>query len=173
MKKIILYIIIAVSFTSCGSYNSIDSFYEAHKNDNNVTAIQVPRFMLSTVGNLIPEMNEFVGNIKDLRYIQLNPKNDSESRLINSQINNLTTANFKEIYRKNEDENRTLVSLRERRDVVKEIMIYSNKNNKNSILYLNGDFNPAKVREYANDKKFDNLLNNFTNQYNVDSPATN
>ena len=173
MKKIILYIIITVSFTSCGSYNSIDSFYEAHKNDNNVTAIQVPRFMLSTVGNLIPEMNEFVGNIKDLRYIQLNPKNDSESRLINSQINNLTTANFKELYRKNEDENRTLVSLRERRDVVKEIMIYSNKNNKNSILYLNGDFNPAKVREYANDKKFDNLLNNFTNQYNVDSPATN
>jgi len=161
-----------VTSSACGSYNSIDNFYEAHKNDNNVTAIQVPRFMLSTVGNLIPEMNEFVGNIKDLRYIQLNPKNDGESRLINSEINSITTTSFKEIYRKNEDQNRTLVSLRERKDVVKEIMIYSNKNNKNSILYLNGDFNPAKVREYANDKKFDILINNFTNQYNIDSPNT-
>jgi len=121
--------------------------------------------MLSTVGNLIPEMNEFVGNIKDLRYIQLNPKNDNEGRLINTQINSLTTSNFKEIYRKNENEKRTLVSLRERKDVVKEIMIYSNNNNKNTILYLNGNFNPAKVRQYASEEKFDSLINNFTQQY--------
>ena len=157
MKKSILYIFVVILITSCGSYNSIDSFYEAHKNDNNVTAIRVPRFMLTSISNLMPEMDSFFRNVKDLRYIQLSPKNDNEGRLINTEINNLTATKFIEVYRKNENENRTLVSLRERKDVVKEILIYSNKNNKNSILYINGNFDPEKVRQYANEEKFDGL----------------
>jgi len=55
---------------SCGSYNSIDTFYEAHKNDNQVTAIRVPHFMISLLSNISPEINALIGNTKDLRYMQ-------------------------------------------------------------------------------------------------------
>ena len=54
--------------SSCGSYNSIDTFYNAHKNDNQVTAVRVPQFMLSMISEISPEMQALVGTTKDLRY---------------------------------------------------------------------------------------------------------
>ncbi|HBK71568.1 MAG TPA: DUF4252 domain-containing protein, partial [Flavobacteriaceae bacterium] len=102
MKRYII-ILLTLLLSSCGSYNSINSFYNAHKNDANVTAIQVPNYLLSLLRNPSGEMNNFMGNVKDIRYIQLSPKTDNDSRLISNQINNLTTNNFVEVFRERKD----------------------------------------------------------------------
>ncbi|MBT8292365.1 MAG: DUF4252 domain-containing protein, partial [Eudoraea sp.] len=65
-KKFVLFALV-LTFSACGSYNSIDNFYNAHKNDNQVTAIRVPQFMLSLLGNISPQMKSLIGNTKDLR----------------------------------------------------------------------------------------------------------
>jgi len=169
MKKISI-IILLFTLLSCGSYNSINSFYNEHKNDTNVTAIRVPQFMLSLLRNASPEMNNFMGNVNDIRYIQLNPKNETESIAISNQISNLTTNSFVEIFRKNEDLKRTLISVREKKDVVKEIIIYKNSDKNNSVFYMNGNFDPNTVKKYAKDGSFEKLSNSLMQQYNFTTP---
>lgn len=160
-------------FISCGSYNSINSFYNLHKNDDNVTAFRVPNFMLNLLRGSSGEMNSFMNNVSDIRFIQLNPKTETERTSINNQINGLVSNNFIEVFRKNEDKKRTLVSIRENRDVVKEIIIYKNGLNNNSIFYFKGNFDPNKVRKYVKENKFDNLSNTVLQQFNFNSTLDN
>lgn len=166
MRKCILLLFVLTLF-SCGSYNSINSFYNAHKNDAQVTAIQVPQYLLSLLRHSSGEMNGFMGNVRDIRYIQLSPKSDVEANNIRNEINGLVSNNFVDVYRKNNDDIRTLISLRERKDVVKEIIIYKNGAKNNSVFYLNGNFNPQRVRNYINEGKLDNLTNSVFQQMNV------
>lgn len=76
-------------------------------------------------------------------------------------------SSFIEVYRKNDDLNRNVVSIREKRDAVKEILIYNNNNLNGSFLYFNGDFDPAKVRLMAQNEEFQKLGDALINQYNM------
>ena len=166
MKKIVA-LTVFIFMLSCGSYNSINSFYNAHKNDANVTAIRVPQYMLSLIRNASPDMNSFLDGVKDIRFIQLSPNTDFQRNQISNQINNLTNDSFIEVFRKNQDDIRTLISVREKKDVVKEIVISKNGLKNNSVFYLNGNFNPERVREYAKSDKLDNLTNTVLGQFNL------
>ncbi|MFS4468204.1 DUF4252 domain-containing protein [Maribacter sp. 2210JD10-5] len=151
--------------TSCGSYNSIDTFYNAHKNDNQVTAVRVPQFMLTLISGVSPEMQSLIGNTKDLRYMQFPSATPTRTQFLNKQMNGITGNSFIEVYRKNDELKRNIVSIREKRDVVKEILIYNNNAETGSFLYFNGNFDPVKVRELAKNNQFENLGTDFLNQY--------
>lgn len=171
-KKSISCLLLITLFLSCGSYNSIDSFYEANKNKNGVTAFHMPRFLLSTLKNVVPELGSFTSGIKELRYMQIPNQNSQDVSRVTNQINNLTNANFIEVFRKNEDPVRTLVTVRERKDVVKEIIYFKTNSTQNSIFYLQGDFNPLEVRKLAEEQKFDEFVNSLSQQYQWNSTST-
>ena len=170
MKKILTILGLLLVF-GCGSYNSIDNFYEAHKNDNQVTAIRVPQFMLSLVSEISPEMKSLVGNTKDLRYMQFPSNTKSQTQFLNNQMNNFASSSFIEVFRKNDELKRNVVSIREKRDVVKEILIYNNNNTTGSFLYFNGNFDPIKVRELAKNSEFDDFSNGLLPQMNLTTPG--
>ena len=170
MKKIIL-ILSFLTFLSCGSYYKMANFYSAHKNDDKVTAMQVPRFMFTVLKGLSPEMNSVLANVNDLRYIQLQPKNKSAQQTIQAEINQLTNERFTDIYRKNDTYKRTLVSVREQGSVIKEVIVHTTANEKHTVLYLNGNFNPNTIKEYAETGKFDNLAQSITQQYSWNTTA--
>ncbi|MFK7747702.1 MAG: DUF4252 domain-containing protein [Kordia sp.] len=169
MIKRTLFLFSLVLLSSCGSYNSIDTFYEAHKNDDQVTAVRVPRFMLSLLGNISPEMNSLIGNTKDLRYMQFPSATPERTTFLNNQMNNMTSSSFIEVYRKNDNQKRNVVSIREKRDAVKEILIYNNNTARGSFLYFNGNFDPVKVREMAKNEDFQKLGEGIINQFNMGS----
>ncbi|RKR13347.1 uncharacterized protein DUF4252 [Maribacter vaceletii] len=171
MLKNILYISIFLIISSCSSYNSIDSFYNAHKNDNHVTAVRVPHFMLSLLSNISPEMQSLIGNTKDLRYMQFPSETAEKTNVLNTQMNGITGNSFIEVYRKNDNLKRNVVSIREKKNSVKEILIYNNNNENGSFLYFNGNFDPVKVREMAKNNQFESLGNNLINQINYSSPG--
>ncbi|VAW12478.1 FIG00651850: hypothetical protein [hydrothermal vent metagenome] len=167
MIKRTLFILSLTLFTSCGSYNSIDSFYNAHKNDNHVTAVRVPQFMLALIGNISPEMKSLVGNTRDLRYMQFPSSTPARTEFLNKQMNGITGNSFIEIYRKNDNLKRNIISVREKRSAVKEILIYNNNNLNGSFLYFNGNFDPAKVRQMAKNEEFQKLGEGLINQFNM------
>ncbi len=170
MKKY-SFILLFSALISCGSYHSINSFYNVHKNDANVTAFRVPHFMFNLLrGSQESDMNSFLNNVSDIRFIQLNLKSATESIAVSNQINGLVSNRFIEIYRKNEDAKHTLISVRENRDVVKEIIIYKNGKNHHSVFYLSGNFNPVKVRRYVKNGRFDKLSNSVLQQFHF-NPA--
>lgn len=157
------------SMTSCGSYNSIDSFYNSHKNDNQVTAIRVPQFMFGLLSGISPEMQSLIGNTKDLRYMQFPSTTPERTEFLNTQMNGITGNSFIEVYRKNDDLKRNVISIREKKNSVKEILIYNNNLLQGSFLYFNGDFDPIKVREMAQNADFDKLTEGLLNQYKLKS----
>ena len=173
MIKRTLFLLTLALLSSCGSYNSIDSFYETHKNDDQVTAVRVPRFMLSLLGNISPEMNSLIGNTKDLRYMQFPSATPERTKFLNNQMNSMTGSSFIEVYRKNDNQKRNVVSIREKRDAVKEILIYNNNTTNGSFLYFNGNFDPVKVRQMAKNEDFQKLGSGLINQYNLGSPSEN
>lgn len=173
MIKRVLFILAIILISSCGTYNSIDGFYEAHKNDDQVTAVRVPRFMLSMIGNISPEMNSLIGNTKDLRYMQFPSATPEKTQFLNKQANGLAGSSFIEVYRKNDELKRNVVSIREKRDAVKEIIIYNNNLNRGSFLYFNGNFDPVKVRQMAKNEEFRKLGDGLINQFGMGTPSIN
>lgn len=164
MIKRALFFCSLVLLSSCGSYNTIDSFYEVHKNDDQVTAVRVPRFMLSMLSNISPEMNSLIGNTRDLRYMQFSSETPERTKFLNTQMNSMTGSSFIEVYRKNDNKKRNVISIREKRNTVKEILIYNNNTTRASFLYFNGNFDPVKVRAMAQNEDFQNLGDGFMNQ---------
>ena len=173
MIKRTLFLLGLFFISACSSYNSIDNFYNVHKNDNQVTAIRVPQFMLSLLGNISPEMKSLVGNTKDLRYMQFPTATTERTQFLNKEMNGITGNSFIEVYRKNDNLKRNVVSIREKKDVVKEILIYNNNTASGSFLYFNGNFDPVKVRELANNQEFRELGDGLINQYKLGTPKTN
>ena len=169
MIKKIIFLVCVLTLSACGSYNSIDRFYNAHKNDSQVTAIRVPQFMLSLLGNISPEMKSLIGNTKDLRYMQFPSATPERTQYLNTQMNTITGNSFIEVFRKNDELKRNVISIREKRNAVKEILIYNNNNIRGSFLYFNGDFDPVKVREMAKNSEFNELPNSLVKEFNMQS----
>ncbi len=158
-------------FLSCSTYNSIDNFYDAHKNDSNVLAVRVPHFMLTMVSNVSPEMKAMIGNTKDLRFMRFASTTPARTQFLNKKMNNLVGSSFIEVYRKNDDLKRSVVSVREKRNTVKEILVYKNNNTTGSFLYFNGNFDPLKVRELAKSEQFETLGEGLINQFGMSTPG--
>lgn len=169
MKKILL-LLLLVGLSSCGSYNSIDSFYEAHKNDDHVTAIRVPQFMFALLSNADPEVQSLFGTTRDLRYMKFPSKTVARTEFFNKQMNNITSNSFVEVYRKNNETKRNVISIREKKNTVKEIIIYNNNNLNGSILYFNGNFDPVKVRAMAKNNKFEKFSENLIQEFSPNTP---
>ncbi len=164
------FILALLCMFSCGSYNSIDSFYETHKNDAQVTAIRVPQFMLALVSEISPDMKSLVGSTKDLRYMRFPSTTAAQTRFLNNQMNSFASNSFIEVFRKNNDLKRNVISLREKRNVVKEILIYNNDNVTGSFLYFNGNFDPVKVRQLAKNSEFQRFTDGLVPQFNLTTP---
>ncbi len=169
MIKKFIFLVFVLTLSACGSYNSIDRFYNAHKNDSQVTAIRVPQFMLSLLGNISPEMKSLIGNTKDLRYMQFPSATPERTQYLNTQMNTITGNSFIEVFRKNNELKRNIISIREKRNAVKEILIYNNNNIRGSFLYFNGDFDPVKVREMAKNSEFNELPNSLVKEFKMQS----
>ncbi len=173
MLKRTLIILGITLITSCSTYNSIDGFYNAHKNDNQVTAVRVPRFMLSLISNISPEMGSLIGNTKDLRYMQFPSATPARTEFLNKEMNGITGNSFIEVYRKNDDLKRNVVSIREKKNTVKEILIYNNNGLSGSYLYFNGNFDPVKVRQMAKSEEFQKLGDGLINDFGTTTPSVN
>lgn len=172
MIKRIIGVVTFLLLVSCGSYNSIDGFYNAHKNDNQVTAIRVPQFMFTLISGISPEMKSLVGNTKDLRYMQFPSTTPEKAEFLNQQMNSITGNSFIEVYRKNDNLERHVISIREKGNVVKEILLYNNNNINGSFLYFKGNFDPVKVREMVQAEEFQQLGDGLIDQYTTGTSGT-
>lgn len=173
MIKRTLYLYSLLLMASCGSNNSIDTFYNAHKDDNQVTAVRIPKFMLTLISGISPEMQSLVGNTKDLRYMRFPSTTPARTQFLNKQMNGITGNSFIEVYRKNDELKRNVISIREKRNSVKEILIYNNDNLNGSFLYFNGDFDPIKVREMAKNNEFGKMGDGLIQQFSHETPGIN
>ena len=149
---------------SCAS-SSIDSFYNAHKDDDQVLAIRVPEVMLNLISGISPEMQGVIGSTTDVRFMKFQGLSQPRIQTLYNQMSNMTGNSFIEVYRKNDEIKRNVVSIREKRNTVREILVYSNDQFNATFLYFNGEYDPARVKSMAESEQLtkfsDGLLQQF------------
>ena len=158
MKNIfrILLLIVFINLLSCSSSQSFNNFYNHHKNDNNVSSFQVPSYLRTLIKNASPELNDIFKNVRDFKSISFTDCTAQQSAEINDEIN-MITKNYTDVLRKNTEEKRSLVSVKEKGDVIKEIIIHTYKNNNHHILFLKGNFDPERIQSLANENELNDL----------------
>lgn len=157
MKKSFIVLCLAWIIISCSSYQEFNRFYNSHKNDNNVSSFEVPKFLKSMARGISPEISNMLGNVKDFKSISFTDCSAEQSALINNQINGITK-NFTDVHRENTPEKRSLISVKEKGDKITELLIHHFSNNNHKVLFLRGDFDPAKIKNITSEDGLDNLL---------------
>ncbi len=161
----LIVLLLLLSLNACGSAHSVDQFYNKHKDDDQVTALRIPSVVIDMLSDLSPEMKSLFGDTDDIRLMKFSGMSPAKFNSLNTQINNLTSSSFIEVYRKNEEAKRNVISIREKRNVVKEILFYKTDSFNTTLLYLNGNFEPSKVRNLAESDQFNKVSETLNLQY--------
>ena len=69
----------------------------------------------------------------------------------------MITKNYTDIRRKNTEEKRTLISVKEKGDIIKEVIIHKSNDNNHYILFLKGNFNPERIQSFVNTNELNDL----------------
>lgn len=163
MKKIIVSSSMCLLLLSCG--NSFQSFYNNHKNDIGATSFQVPNFMKAVLGSISPEAKSLVGNITDLKYIKFENIPEVKRTLLISELSNVTNSGYKDMFRKNEALATRIISVKESGVVLTDVILFHSNEKRTTAFYLEGKFDPDKIKTLSDPEKFDNLTGQLLNAY--------
>lgn len=161
-KKFILILICSVLF-SCGS--SFQSFYNNHKNDIGATSFQVPNFMKAMLGLMNPEAKKVVGNLTDLKYIKLTNVSEGKQIGIIEEMNAVTSYGYIDMFRKNEVAQTRIVSVKELGVVLTDVILFNAKGGEVSAFYLEGRFDPDKIKALSEEKNFNSFTSSLLQSY--------
>lgn len=167
MKKIFILLFTITVFISCGSGRSFQSFFNEHKNEVGVTAFQVPNFMRALLGSISPEMGGIFNKVQDFKFITFNDISKQKQSELITQMNEVTANNYTDILRKNTTDQTKILSVIEDGDVVKKAIIFNSSLNKASVFYLQGSFDPNKLREISETNQFEDLSSKLLQQYQM------
>lgn len=148
---------------SCGS--SFQSFYNNHKNDVGATSFQVPNFMKAVLGSFSPEINSVFGNLTDFKYIKLENVPETKRLSIVNELNEVTNQGYKDMFRKNELTATRLISVKELGVVLTDVILFNSNEKQTTAFYLEGKFDPEKIRTLSDPEKFENITGQLVNAY--------
>jgi len=163
MKNTFALIIISCLFLGCGS--SFQSFYNKHKNDIGATSFQVPNFMKAMLGVMNPEAKRIIGNLSDLKYINLTNVKELRRGSIIEEMNAVTNSGFIDMFRKNEIAQTRIISVKELGVVLTDVILFNSRGSEISAFYLKGRFDPEKIKALSDEETFDRVTTSLIQSY--------
>ena len=163
MKQKVLIFLCSLLIFSCGS--SFQSFYNNHKNDIGATSFQVPNFMKAVLGSISPEVSNVVGNITDLKYIKFENVPELKRMSLVSELSEVTNYGYKDMFRKNEALATRIISVKELGVVLTDVILFYSNEKQTTAFYLEGKFDPEKIKTLSDPEKFDNITGQLLNAY--------
>lgn len=163
MKKVFLLLGFSLLFCSCGS--SFQGFYNNHKADIGTTSFQVPNFMKALLSNISPEAQSMIGNISDFKYITFNNLDHVKRQSLVQEMNAVTNSGYIDVFRKNEISHTRIISVKELGVVVTDAIIFNSNNTETTAYYLQGNFDPEKIKSFADEETFNNFSSSFMQSY--------
>ncbi|ULC58753.1 DUF4252 domain-containing protein [Flaviramulus sp. BrNp1-15] len=164
MKNIFITISLCFLLVSCSS--SFQGFYNNHKADMGATSFQVPNFMKALLSNISPEVKSAIGNISDFKYIKFQSVNALKRQSLIEEMNAVTNSGYTDVFRKNELEQTRIISVREVGVVVTDAIIFNSTENETTAYYFQGNFDPEKIKSFADEETFNAFSNNLMQSYN-------
>ncbi|GAA4230414.1 hypothetical protein GCM10022291_00480 [Postechiella marina] len=167
MKKVLLLLTFSALIFSCGS--SFQGFYNAHKTDLGATSFQVPNFMKAVLSNISPDVKSAIGNITDVKYITLKNVNNFKREELIEEMNAVTNNGYIDVFRKNEIEQVRIVSVKEIGVVVTDAIIFNSNKTETTAYYLQGNFDPEKIKAFADENTFNNFSSSLKSSYQLNT----
>ena len=164
MKRLILVTSFCFLLVSCGS--SFQGFYNNHKADMGTTSFQVPNFMKAVLSNISPEVKNAIGNISDFKYIKFENVSAFKRKNLITEMSAVTNSGFTDIFRKNELVNTRIISVVEFGVVVTDVIIFNSNETETTAYYLQGNFDPDKIKSFADEETFNTFSNDLLQTYN-------
>lgn len=164
MKKITLLIVICTSLFSCGSA-SFQGFYNTHKTDLGATSFQVPNVMKALLSSVSAETKNIIGNLQDVKYIKLNSVSALRRQQIISEMNAVTGSGYLDMYRNNQVNNTRIISVKENGNVLTDVILFNCDEKEATAFYLQGRFDPDKIKTLSESKSFDALSLDLLQSY--------
>ncbi|MGC6430891.1 MAG: DUF4252 domain-containing protein [Jejuia sp.] len=163
MKKSLLVICISLLLISCGS--SFQGFYDQHKTDIGATSFQVPSFMKAVLSSISPEIKHSIGNISDFKFIKIENTSNLKRETLITEINDVAKNGYLDVFRKNDPDNTRIISVREAGVVVTDVIIFNSSATETTAYYLQGNFDPEKIKTFADKSTFDTFTEDLIQQY--------
>jgi hypothetical protein len=163
MKKIVLALSFCFLLLSCGS--NFQGFYDNHKTDISTTSFQVPNFMKAVLSNISPDVKDAIGNIVDFKYIKFDKTNRIKRQSLINEMNAVTKNGFTDVLRKNEIDKTRIISVKEVGFVVTDAIIFYSTETETTVYYLQGNFDPEKIKLFAEEDTFNTFSNNLMQSY--------
>ncbi len=172
MKRLFLLIVLSLLLMSCGS--SFQSFYNNHKADLGTTSFQVPNFMKAVLGNISPGVKHAIGNISDFKYIKFSNVDALKRQSLINEMNAVTNSGYLDVFRKNDIEQTRIISVKELGVVVTDAIIFNSTETETYAYYLQGNFDPEKIKSLADETTFNTFSSDLMQNYNTNlSPSFN
>lgn len=129
------------------------------------TSFQVPNFMKAVLSNISPEVKHAIGNISDFKYIKFENLGALKRQSLISEMNAVTNNGFTDVFRKNDLANTRIVSVGEVGVVVTDVIIFNSTEIETTAYYLQGNFDPDKIKSFANEETFNTFSNHLIQSY--------
>ena len=81
------------------------------------------------------------------------------------KIDKITKSGYSDVFRKNNDNTRSLLSVKEQGNTIKQIILHNSNGSNNSLLYLKGNFDADKIRKMAETDDFSKFSNALDQKY--------
>jgi len=163
MKKMIIPLLACLLLAGCGS--SFQGFYNQHKNDMGVTSFQVPNFMKAVLGSISPEVSNVIGNITNLKYIKFENVSEAKRMSLINELNAVTNYGYTDMFRKNEVQATRIISVKELGVVLTDVILFNSNNTQTTAFYLEGKFDPDKIKTLSDPEKFESITGQLLNAY--------
>jgi len=129
------------------------------------TSFQVPNFMKAVLSNISPEVKNAIGNISDFKYIKFEKVGALRRQNLIAEMSAVTNNGFTDVFRKNEVDNTRIISVRELGAVVTDAIIFNSTETETTAYYLQGNFDPDKIKSFADEDTFNTFSNDLIQSY--------
>lgn len=164
MKKFALLITICLFLFSCAKA-SFQGFYNNHKADLGATSFQVPNVMKALLNSVSPETKSVIGNLQDVKYIKLNSVSPLKRQQIITEMNAVTNSGYLDMFRQNKETNTRIISVKENGNVLTNVILFNCDEKEATAFYLEGRFDPDKIKTLSEAKNFDALATDLLQSY--------
>jgi len=129
------------------------------------TSFQVPNFLKAVLSNISPEVKHAIGNISDFKYIKFEKLDALKRQNLITEMSGVTNSGFTDVFRKNEVDNTRIISVRELGAVVTDAIIFNSTETETTAYYLQGNFDPDKIKSFADEATFNSFSNDLMQSY--------
>ena len=157
MNKIILSLILTVACLTGTHAQTASQLFSQFRHEKNAEYTHVPALMWKALTSLAgkddKEARLFMKHIRSIRTLDMEDCSQQAKARFHSAVGRLKTSGYTEIIRSNEDDERTMILVKEKRGKFRELLIVESSEDDCQLVQVKGKISPDEVDKIVAENK--------------------